>query len=106
MLKSLLVNKDVKTWCLAGCQYSRQSIITHIRKSMFTIMKFEMDFLIPVDVTDPLVSSISMGSFCHCSHTLFVPLRFIDLVIHLVSCLAVKSEHFEESTQMSCHIIL
>ena len=44
MVKSMLVNKDLPTCHLIGWQHSCQPIGSHVRKSLFTNMEFNIDF--------------------------------------------------------------
>ena len=45
ILKSVLINKDFKTWLLICLQHSCQPIGNHVRKSLLIDMDFNMDFI-------------------------------------------------------------
>ena len=45
MLQFMTVSKHFQTWHLIGCQHCCQPIRSHVRKSLFTNMDFDMFLL-------------------------------------------------------------
>ena len=76
MLKSMLVNKHVKTWHLIGWHHARQPITSHVRISLLTDMEFNMEFCLVIHAPD--WKHVCNGAHTICCHDC----HFIQYYVH------------------------